>query len=102
MEKKTHIIIPIKDIEEAISELKKELSFTDRDYKSAIGTLNRHKYAFLMSLSRGVISDKIAGKQISLDEKDIEEKAKRYCRNEPMFSPALLVKAYIQALKDLI
>lgn len=107
----THILISIKDIDERINHLKKELTFTYKDYKTAIGTYSRHQHAFLMSLSRGVINDEIMGKQISLDEKDIEEnnymdKAKNlaemnnYAKDNDTFLHGVIV-GYKQALLDL-
>ena len=91
MEKKTHILIPIKDIDNWIAEIKiSGLTITPFE-EAEIQTLERIK----------------EGKQISLNEEDIEEKAVEYADNgnwefgeDDNFTNRR--NAYKQALKDLL
>ena len=81
----THVLIPIKDIEERIK-LRKELEpQDDRSQGIVDGEI-------------GVLTELLTFyKQISLDEKDIEEKANQIASRSTPFHDG-----YKQALKDLI
>lgn len=89
----THIIIPIKDFEELVATAKEMIKTTklaaiQDQYIGAENTL-----AYL----------KLIGKQISLDEKDIEEKAQKiYPALDFRYRNFPKKEAYKQALKDLL
>lgn len=63
---KTHIIIPIKDIEERIKKLSRDIE---------IFSGNEYNHDFIKGRIAELQEQMIRGKQISLDEKDIEKKA---------------------------
>ena len=107
----THILISIKDIEEFKKELKNETSG------------DKYEDFYLQGKLRAIQYLENIGKQISLDEKDIEDKALEYFkRAEPevwanyakLFNAqsdnlkrykgdkSYILQAYKQALKDLL
>ena len=87
----THILIPIKDIKESKRNISKLFKSENNPYTSLIKVLESK------------------GKQISLDEKDIEEKADKfpkapieYDNNESFSWKSGWSTGYKQALKDLL
>ncbi len=82
----THILIPIKDIEELLAHARANVKEFGQDWLRAADA-----YSFI----------KVSGKQISLDEKDIEEKATEYAFGVNSKNSSM-VGAYKQALKDLL
>jgi hypothetical protein len=94
----THILIPIKDIEEEIKTLQ-----SSRQKKISKGFLNDAQAIQNQIL---VYKEILLGKQISLNEENIEEKATKYSSNikEYLKLDELIgrKRGYKQALKDLI
>ena len=92
----THLIIPIKDIESFIAK-KDALAKSADDFN-----VKTEIYATITGMEQTLK----LGKQISLDEKDIEEKAEKYGRgndwpdDRSIYSE--LKQGYKQALKDLL
>jgi len=85
----THIIIPIKDIEELIKQVKKVPKYAD-DYEEGVA------YG-----KKDVLEDILTQcKQISLDEKDIEEKVKEATNKHDLNGWEQI--GYRKALKDLL
>ena len=91
----THILIPIKDIDERINDLRLIRDKASEEFKafyaSAISELMMIKDTF--------------GKQISLDEKDIDAEGRAFQierGTEYESIPYLMRECYKQALKDLL
>lgn len=75
---KTHIIIPIADIYKMIQDYNKLVQEAAKD-RTDNGKFNFVRYGAKSSVLTKLLLE--TGKQISLDEKDIEEKANQYAGN---------------------
>lgn len=92
----THIVIPIKDIEKLAKILKQQIEILKNENSFALLIDAQAKYILYGELLS-------CYKQISLDEKDIEEKAKGIAMK--VFGgtiESMCEKSYKQALKDLL
>lgn len=96
----THILISIKDIEKLLLEYQKEI-------KEAAQSQDKTKFTKFVGKHYGLKRVYDIGKQISLDEKDVEEKAKTHFpfkgfENSNNSAKELGRIGYKQALKDLL
>lgn len=90
----THLLIPIKDIQEEISHNRKYLNSLQRNERSNDSDKLEQKTEFL--------EDLLTNKQISLDDKGIEEKAENFYQSANDSTVSGFVDGYTQALKDLL
>lgn len=96
----TYILIPIKDIEAEIKHNREYLNSLKRNERDNSSDMLEQKTEFLEEL--------LERKQISLDEKDIEEKANLLYTKQSENPPYCEIKniraieGYKQALKDLL
>lgn len=92
----THVIIPIKDIKDIIKRYKKDIDTSEK------GNDNIRAAAFTHMID-GLETAAKLGKQISLDEKDIEEKTNiKYTSLIDNKGNTERKQGYKQALKDLL
>lgn len=101
MENKNYIIIPIKDIEDRLETHKKE--------KRRLVKNGNKEYTQYEDMGIDIYSELLKlGKQISLDEKDIETKAAKFAVDNIGYYKKIkydgmsLHTGYKQALKDLL
>lgn len=99
----THILIPIKDIEDVLIMYQRIIGETGRA-KAGGDNSETNRNAFMKATGKyyGIKSLLEVGKQISLDERDIEEKAKKCGDNWEEPSSDHITYGYKQALKDLL
>ena len=102
----THIIIPIKDIEDEINTLFSDPIFKqikrDIEQNNGISPQQKNKRNLLLQRIEGLQWILDNGKQISLDEKDIEKAGDEYQNRKGVSRDLIPSVGYKQALKDLL